>query len=744
MSSPSTQLSALYKPGRTAEDGGWGRLRDMVKAGRRVAIEERLRWQENRAFYRGEQTVFIAPGESQLRGTLSGPINAHSTTNAYNRLRQFTDGRTALMTRERPAFEVIPEDNDSDSIDAAKQAEKFIKARWGHNGWNIKGRISELAKNGDIDGVAWLSVMWDPDAAGSRDQLIAVDMQGVPITDRQVYEAMLAEDPNGEKLWRIVRAQKPLGDVSWRVVLPGAMSVDPFAVGDPKDARWVCEARMRPRSEIEEYLGSSFKDAVSESQSILRERVTTPQYEDVTVDDGSGKSRQANEREEVVCLYFFARPCSEFPRGAHIEWCEKAPGKPWVIEEWDRPLPYKPFTPRPDPGHFLKSRGVVDDLKPIQRDYNSTLRDLREWLKRVARTPVALPFGSMASDSYFNEEGVFFYHAAMGEPHHSNVPAEPTAVLTNDLARMVAEMRDISGVSASAQGLRAPGGPEAAVGINIEIQQTENNLSEFEANLVEAIEWGVEESLSLVEKHYTVARAVTGVGVDDANQFNAFYGAMIRGARRFRVTSPLMPKSKASRMAAIGQFAPLLGDRLAPYVVDLIDGDPTRLQKDLEVEASRERSDIRELVGLVRDEKALVVYQNFEAAKQKFAEAFNLAAKQGQDPIQVLGQAGIIPPRLTRDLMTAGFDLPVVEDFYRPFMQMKTLDEFRLGDAYRKLHPMAKQLLRERAEDYKNAMNQQVQSMAQQVPQGQQSGSEPAPKGTPSPPKNQPMQGGIG
>ena len=725
------------------KDGGWGRLNRMIRDGRKVAREERMRWQENREFYRGNQGVFFAPGEQHLRGSVNGALG-RSASNPYNRLRQYTDGRVALLSKERPPYEIVPEDRDQDSIDGAKQAEKFVAARWGHNGWGIAQAIEELARNGDIDGIAWLSVVWDPNAGSSVDQLIGIDGQtGQPITDRATFEAYKAEDPEAKMLWRMVRSPKPMGDVAWRVVLPGAISVDPFAIRDPAEAKWVCESRVRPRSEVEERLGMSFKDAVRGSQEAMREKVSDVQYEDISIDDGSSKSK-VNESDGVVVHYFYATPCHEFPKGLHVEFCDKAPGKPLLMEEWQYCLPYHPYVPRRDPGHFLRSKGIVDDLKPIQRDYNRVLSDLREWLKRIARTPVAMPFGAMASDSYYNEEGVFFYHAAMGEPHYPSFPSEPTAVLTNDLMRMVAEMRDISGVSASAQGLRAPGGPEAAVGINIEIQQTENNLASVEARLKQAIEWGVQQSLVLVERHYQIPRAVVGAGVDDSEEFHAFQGAMLRGAHRFRITGPLMPKSKAARMSAIQQFVPILGEKVLPFITDLIDGDPDSLARDMEVDRSLEKGAIRELLALVGDEKAMLVYRNFEEDKVAFSKAFNIAAQSGsQNPMMDLAAQGVLPPKLTDSLMQAGFDIPIVEDFMNSALCLKALDEFRKSDGYRKIQPMGKQLLRERAEAHKGAISQQVSAMAQQMPAGQP-GSAPKEVGTPSAPRNVPSQGGVG
>lgn len=716
-------------------------LKRMVREGRTVSRGQKMRWQESREFYRGNQWITANQGARQIQQLArnnTGPIKTMDF-NAYNRLRQFTDGRVALLTKERPPYEVLPEDNDQDSIDAARQAEKFLAAKWGRAGWNIKSRLAELAKNADIDGISWLYVDWDSYDGNSANQMMAVKADGSPISSRNEYEALKAQDPNQESLWKMARVEAPVGDVCWRVVLPGAISVDPFAIKNFGEARWICESRIRPRLEVERRMGSSFREAVRDYNIASQGRGNDVQYEDIATDDGD----KVHESAGVVVHYLYVKPSEEWPNGAHIEFCDKAPQKPLVAEEWKGELPYFCYVPRPDPGHFLKSRGIVDDLKPIQRDFNQTLRWVRQWMRKVALAPMALPRGSLVGDSVYNEDGFYEYNAAFGEPHHHQTPPEPSAILTNNLIWMTNEMEKISGVSSYAQGFTAPGGPESNVAIAGQVQQTEQNLSEVEANFVEAIEWGCSRSLKLVKDKYELPRMVVANGVDDAEQLRAFYGALLRGVDRMRVNGPLMPKSKAQRMNSIAQFAPLLGDKVVPYLAGLIDGDPTELQNDVQRDALNEREAIRELCGLVTNETAQKVYANFEEDKKAFSEAFNIAVKQGQDPQIVLSSQGIQPPQLTPMMVAAGVDMPLVEDFLNYPMALKALDNFRKGDGYRKLEEMVKQLLRERAGELKKGMQAQVQAMAVQQPVGQQQGSAPNPKGSPSPPKQSPTPGGA-
>jgi hypothetical protein len=589
--------------------------------------------------------------------------------------------------------------------------------------------------------------------------MLAVRPDGTPITDRAEYEALKAQDPNAQALWRVIRQARPIGDVSFRVVLPAAMSWDPFAHSNADDANWCAESRIRPRAEVERRMGRSFKDAVQESNRLLAEGGNQVRYEDLALADGGSRSTMS-ESDGVIVHYFYARPCPDFPNGARIEILDRAPTTPLRAEEWQDELPYFVYATDESPEHFLRSKGVVDALKPIQRDYNQARRDLALWRFKMAHSPVMVPVGSLRGQSFYDEKGFVEIHMAAGQPFQYSTPSEPVATIANDLAQLRQEMEDISGVSAVARGFAGPNTPESAAGIGQQIQQTEQNISEAEAHLKRVLEKGVSRALKLVERHYTEPRAVTGVGVDDANEFRAFRGAMIRGANRFRITSSMMAKSKAARLAAVKELAPIIGgDGLQPYVADLIDGDTSRLERDIDRWRKHQRDEINDMLTLVTNPTAQQVYDNFEQDKQAFAEAFNMAAQQASqtppsvgpdgapapppDPTQILGQDGITPPNLTQMLQAAGLDVPMVEgEDDNHFIEIDECNVFRTGDAYKRTHPMFKQMLREHMQAHKAGMRQQAQAMAMQSPIGQQQGSAPAPKGTPSPPKSAPAPGG--
>ena len=316
-------------------------------------------------------------------------------------------------------------------------------------------------------------------------------------------------------------------------------------------------------------------------------------------------------------------------------------------------------------------------------------------------------------------------------------------------------MAEIANQPNAARGVSPGGGVESNVAIINQQQTVEQQLSGSSAELVRIYEWGVGRALGLVGKHYIVPRMISAPGVSDAEEFAAFTGQMLHGASRFKITGSLQPTSRAAEIQGIMAFAPILGQKIEPYVGRLIQGDASGLTESLELDAQRQKRKNRKLAGVAADPKAEQVYENFEADKQMFAQALQ-AAQQMQamvpapqptqvpgmplmppappNPLEALKAQGIEPPRLSDSMRQAGIDIPTVDWQDDPLIQLETLRRWALSDGFEKLPPLVKQLALEMHQDLLGKTAEQLSAMGEQQPMGNP-GSEPADKGTPSPPK---------
>lgn len=770
----STALAPAPKTGGPRYTGPGGRqmvateLQRMVTYGRQTSERNRNRWMENRAMFRGDQWLTVNVSTNAIRLMASDNyLRSGRRRDTINRILPFVEGRIALYAVERPPFEVIPAGTDERAVDGARQAEKLIDAMWGESGWDVKSKIPELARAGEIDGISFLYVGWNPSKGPAANQPIAVTPEG-PVTDPAMLNALQEMDPDGQALWKWVYPEKPLGDVEWRVVRPGALSVDPLAVSNFNDARWVIESRVIGRDEAERLAGRPLKGLIEQSDGMLNRVGDNSELPDVNVDDGEN-STDRRMSGSVIVHELFRIPGGDWPDGAHIVWLDRAPAVPLVEREWKDDLPYRAFTPRPDGGHFFNCRGTVDHLKPVQRRYNRTLSLLHEWLDRVGRPPLFVYKGSVAGQSIYNERGFTELNPGFQEPHYFNAPGEPAAVLTTHLQWMEQQMAEIAAQPGVSRG-QAPGsGVESAAGLQLLIQQTEQQLSSSTAELVGVYEWACSRALKLVHKNYILPRAVNAPGVSDSLEFLSFTGEMLAGAHRFKVTGSLQPATRAAEMQGLMQLAPIIGQDIRPYVSRLIGGDTADFKRADEAQRKRQQRKNRLIAMILTQEKAQAVFENFEKDKARFANALQVAAQQAQQltaaqqptpdmvgsdgmplpppppvsPMDVLAQRGISPPMLLDSLQQAGVTVPTVEDQDDPMQQMAVLNLWRVSEEFERMPPLVHQVAREYGMKLQEKMASQLTAMGAQDPSlpapgegpGPQQGSAPAPKGTPSPPK---------
>jgi hypothetical protein len=645
-----------------------------------------------------------------------------------------TDGRVSTLTASRPPYEVIPKTRDQQVLDAARQAKKLIAAKWDESGWNVGGTMRELVLTGEIDGVSFLNCTFDPNCGDET--VIYVNPDGQPISTREEYEAAIQQDPDGGTLWMENRVR--LGEIVWRVVRPGAIAVDPSAL-HWKEVNWVIESRVLPKAKIEAdnkvKIDKLLKDEKNRSGNSNANRDATLGPV-VAEDEGQLADRIIPGREEYIVHEMYMKPSAEWPKGCHAKWLDRAPGQPLLVEEYpDYDLPYRPFNPKPDGGHYMRCRGTVDELRPIQQRFNRVLSLLSEWMEKVARPPVLVPVGSLRNQELYNEKGFAEVHP-IGDPHFMPTPSEPVAVLTQHLQWCVQQMAEIANQSDALRGMQ-PGGVESAVGIQALAQNSETQLSGTASQVASMIEWGLSRSLRLVRDYYSIPRLVQTSGVDSSDELSAFVGEMVRDAEDVQITASILPRSRALQFQTLMQLAPLVGQDIRPYVARFVEGSYDEFISAETAQRDKQQRENRALAALGKLDERDQVWADFSQISAQYMQAFAMASTEG-NPEESLSMAGIQPPSVLRMLRDAGINVPRVEDYDDHAMHLRALDLWRLSDGFDAIHPLVKQAAREHAQEHKKALQQQLVSMGGQTPPEMQApggGSPPAEKGNPSPPK---------
>lgn len=717
-------LKQLWVPrGEWSQRRVGGVLSDMHKRGRALAQTQRTRWIRNRLFYLGEQHLRVVGRSVQ---TLAPPerLPKSKRRDTVNLLRRFVDGRVSMMTWKTPPFQVVPGGYSSDKIDAARLATKFVRAKWDEAEWDLTNVFRRLCVAGEIDGLAWMSVTFDP----TLDEKVEMTFDlatGQPLMEKDKADAALKM---GMAQKRAVRR----GDVAFRVVRAGAMSVDPAARDVFTDANWVIETRVEDRAVIEQQAQMPVTELLNKHHEamdtgISNDPYSSADYGQVSTSDTEGQESTESMKNMVTTHTAFIRPHGEWPYGAHIKWLDIAPTQPFIVEPWDEDIPYLPYTPRPHAGLFIKSRGVVDDLIPVQERFNRTITQLGEWLDRAARPPLVVPNGSLSNETpqVFNEEGIVITRGTAAAPGFMNVPPEPSGMLSNYLNMLIEWMQRISVQTEATHG-EAPGRVDSALGIQQLQEADERQMSIAESELSRAMEWAVSRALRLVEQHYSIPRLINSHGVDSTVEFNAFVGDKLKGATRFHIDGPLLPRSRAAREEQMMKLVQLTGDKIdwTAHLSNVLDGEVQAIANQERSEEEQQRRENADIIALHWMPDIDKKWADFVEMQTMYAKALEKRSREE------LGMEGITEPRLRY----LGIEIPNVEEGDRHMEHIRELDLGKASAEWKHYHPLVKQAWREHRKEH---LEQVVANIGAGPPQpiagpggGSQGGAPPSQQAT--------------
>ena len=713
----------LYNPTPSSPKTQGGRLKEMLREGRTLVNQQRARWQRNREAYRGN--IYLTPTVSGQWGATSDVSNNDYLglqRGVINRLRQFVDGRVAMLAAKMPAAEVQPPKQTQEALDGARVAEELVEWEWTNvEGWNIGEWMRALFLCGEQDGIIVANVLYDRSQGPMCEEMIALDPQsGQPIGPISTYEqarAALEQDPKGEKLWK--PQFYPCGDVIFRFVRAGALAFDPAWQSDWKECGWVIESRRRSISDVERLIGGPIEQYVGDQHKRgIGGRTATSQ----TIDTGDGSgARMIDTRYECIVheLYAKATPdTGEWPVGAHIMWLDNVQDKP-IIEEpfvWPtgetRKLPYRPFIPRPDRGVPLKAKGTVEELLPIAIEMHRRLQQYADWMELVAKPMLVSNGGVLRSPSVFNIDRWVETSPGMGTPEFMRVPPDPGASLLSMVQFYEQQMAAVANVQYSVGG-EFPSGIRAAAVIQMLVAQDEQQMSHTEEALKEVVEWAIGEALTNVQHYFTISRQIAMPGVNDEAAFQSFEGSAISGANRWKIVEPMQPKSKQMQQQMLAQFLQYSQGRfdLTPFIKEFVEGDVDAITKQVNQQVRKQEGENRQLATIGSRDDVDQLYQNFTMMRDQYVQMMqqlevDLQERQREtgiymDPQNIATQMNIHPPRILDMLKQAGVRVPAVEPLVdRAVLHCAAMERWMEQDGFNLCHPAVQQAAREHFTDH--------------------------------------------
>ena len=716
-------------------------LKKMLWDGRKVADQERPRWQANRKMYRGEQYLHVSKtGVRSLAPTDKLPNGIRRVT--INRMRPMIDARIAMFTYKRPDFEVQTSSQSLQSLEARRVATKLVDACWGHDEWDIDEYNRTALLYAEQDGPVAGCVLYDP-TVGRKVTVMVDNATGQIIQDPEMAAAYRETDPAGQFLW--TQREMREGTVKPRIVRAANLSVDPFARTDPDMAQWVIESEIMPRHKVEQMAGMKIEELCRRSKTAEGttmgggDKAESPSASQF--DDSYGPGEQIDSSEALTVRHAFVLPTGAYgrwPVGARISWIDIAPEYPIIMEPWDKnELPYKFFVPRADGGHFMSARAMADDLGPIQVAFNRVVSMLHEWLDLVGRPPLIVQNGVLRTKNVFNEARIVNVNGGQ-PPFFMPVPSEPTAVFTHHLMFLLEQMKEIAAQHDASRG-QAPGkGIEAGVSLDMLIQQNEQTVSPYAEAFRTFLEWTLSRALSEVADNYSLPRLIQGAVGDDPSAFRDFVGERIKGATAVKVVGPLTPRARATQVQMLLELAQYTQGRFDPsrWVTQLLEGNIDEIIEGERAQLQAQKREIDDILALGARPDANQLWMHFQEAEQAYIEVIQRARDAGiagDNPMQTLRT--MRTPSRPPTLANVGIQLPQLTDADNHPMHIMVLDEFVISPAYKHQHPLVKRALKEHRLMHQTAMARQMMAIADQ-------GGGPSGPPTEEPPPGAEGQGG--
>lgn len=496
-------------------------------------------WMTNIAYCLGYDGLMYNVTSRQFQ-----PINRASAYLRKNRIHAnkilpTVQNRLARLSQNPPEYEVAPETNDTEDKDAARLSEQVLDAK-----------IDEL----EINKKRIFLYMWMQQCGHAYIRTYWDITKGPMILNPDTGQPMRA------------------GDINVDVESPFAVFPDPFARTDD-DARSLIMAKVRPLD--------YFKHHYPTRGGLVREEAAwllSAQYEQRVNSLNSRGPSQGGMTEQfknsAIEMIKYEQPSLQYPDGRMIVAANGV-----LLENKALPIGEIPLTKFDDTvvaGKYY-SETPVTHARPIQDQYNETLRRRAEWTRRLLAGKYKAPRGSGLGQEALNDESgeVLLYNPV---PTAGGANIEPLPVPTipeyayKEEDRLDNLINYIFGISDVSRGV-LPSASIPAIGAQLLQEQDQTRLSTITELAERSWSKVFRQMLKHIEVGYVIDRKMKLAGKAREYIVKELNGKLLRGNTDVRVKrGSTQPNSKTLKRQDIVNTLSLglLGDPKDPNTANKI------------------------------------------------------------------------------------------------------------------------------------------------------------------------------
>lgn len=360
-----------------------------------------------------------------------------------NKILPTIQNRLARLCKNPPKYDVTPESNDTEDKEAARLALQVLRTMW--EKLNLDEKRIFLYMWVQECGHAYMKISWD---------LTAGDILTDPMTGEIDFS----------------------GDLRADIVSPFEVYPDPMAK-TWDDVQWVIQAKVRPLQ--------YFKDQYPEKGDLVKEEdawLLSAQYEqNINSLNARGPSQGGMTgalKNSAIELIKYEKRSKKHPRGRMI-----VSANGILLDNKELPVGEIPFAKYDDVaiGGKYYSESIITHLRPIQDQYNETVRRRAEWTRRLLAGKYAAARGSgLGQESLNDESGEVLYFTPVpnapnaGAPMPMAVPNIPQWAYTEE-DRLDSQINYISGISDVSRGT-LPSASIPAIGMQLLTEQDDTRI----------------------------------------------------------------------------------------------------------------------------------------------------------------------------------------------------------------------------------------------------------------------------
>lgn len=642
-------------------------------------------WYVNLAFYSSRQNISTIPfsnGSSVSMGIrlYVPPAPYYRSRPVINKIRPIIRKEIARLTAQKPSATVVPATSEDRDMYAAQAGEQLWESMYRDK------KINKVFKKAIfwalITGNGFVKQYWDAGKPSGYSSPVAV----------------VKKDPMGNPMTEIP------GDICYENVTPFNLFFPNLLVDDIEAQPYIIHIQTRSPDWIKLNYGISVAPDSMEASDILNDSFLNL--------IGAG----AMNKDKVLVYEVWIKPkqVTFLPEGGMFtivgnQLIQIVKSNPYLHQQY-------PFTQIPyiDTGRFYAD-SVINDLVPIQREYNRTRGQIIENKNKMGAVKLIAQEGSIDPSKITSEPGQAIIFKLGYQPPTPVPPVPLPNYVLQEVDRLNQEFEDISGQHEVSKG-QAPPGVTAATAISFLQEQDESMLSSAFQGIEDAYEKVAFQTLNLIKQYWTIPRMVKVAGTNNQFSVVAFRGSDLRDNTDIRIEAgSALPTSKAGKQALLmdlmtqGFIPPEKG-------LELMDiGGVQRLYDQLKIDSSQASRENLKMAAV--SPMDLMLYQQ---ASMPGGLGEGLGTSQGmfQEPSTsgLPGQPGIpdpnnlppdMPPEMVQQAMGNAIAPPLivpVNSWDNHMVHVQVHNDYRKSQEFEQLAPEQKQL-------FEDHVNQHLMSM---------------------------------